>query len=95
MKRRKVRADFEAGELTIRIPVRVLVEEGTKTEEISGEKQLSVTELKVFEHLVEGKSNKEISTARGISVGTVKFHVSHILAKLRCKDRAEIMRKYS
>jgi hypothetical protein len=43
MKRRKVRADFEAGELTIRIPVRVLVEEGTKTEEISGEKQLSVT----------------------------------------------------
>ncbi len=39
--------------------------------------------------MARGYSNQEICTALGIAMPTVKFHVTHILAKLRADNRTE------
>ncbi len=51
--------------------------------------QLSPRELDVLRLIVGGKRNKEIAGALDISEGTVKIHVSSILAKLGVFDRTE------
>jgi two-component system, NarL family, response regulator DesR len=45
-------------------------------------------EREVLECLAEGGSNSEIADRLSISQRTVKYHVSHILEKLRARDRA-------
>lgn len=50
---------------------------------------LSTRELEVLEHLVAGKSNKEIATQLGITEATVKSHVSTILLRLNVEDRTQ------
>lgn len=42
---------------------------------------LSPSEMKVFEQVLLGKSNKEIAEAIGVRVKTVKFHMGNILKK--------------
>lgn len=51
--------------------------------------ELSDREREVLEHLAEGKSNKQIGRALGISDGTVKVHVANILHKLGAQGRSE------
>jgi len=46
-------------------------------------------ELAVLRLLAAGNSNREIGDALGISDGTVKIHVTHLLAKLGVTSRAE------
>jgi DNA-binding NarL/FixJ family response regulator len=46
-------------------------------------------ELAVLRLLAAGNSNREIGDALGISDGTVKIHVTHLLAKLDVTSRAE------
>ncbi|MDQ3625151.1 MAG: response regulator transcription factor, partial [Verrucomicrobiota bacterium] len=55
---------------------------------ISGE-DLSPRELEVLRLIGQGKSNKEIGGALGISEETVKRHVSNIFVKMRVADRAQ------
>jgi len=50
---------------------------------------LSARELKVAALIADGRSNKEISSALGISEATVKKHVGHILGKLGLADRLQ------
>lgn len=50
---------------------------------------LSSRELQVLEQLVTGKSNKEIAADLQIAEGTVKNHMSQILAKLGVLDRTQ------
>jgi len=52
-------------------------------------KQLSEREYEVLRLLVQGKTNPEVAQQLTISVGTVKIHVEHILAKLRVSDRTQ------
>ncbi len=52
-------------------------------------KQLSDREYEVLCLLAQGKTNPEIAQQLTISVGTVKIHVEHILAKLRVSDRTQ------
>ena len=52
-------------------------------------KQLSEREYEVLRLLVQGKTNPEIAQQLTISVGTVKIHVEHILAKLHVSDRTQ------
>ncbi len=52
-------------------------------------KQLSEREYEVLRLLAQGKTNPEIAQQLTISVGTVKIHVEHILAKLRVSDRTQ------
>lgn len=51
--------------------------------------QLSRRELEILAHLATGKSNKMIARSADIEVGTVKFHVNNILAKLNVASRTE------
>jgi DNA-binding NarL/FixJ family response regulator len=55
-----------------------------------GTRDLSARELDVAGLIADGRSNKEIGRALGISEPTVKKHVGHILAKLGLQDRLQI-----
>lgn len=50
---------------------------------------LTPRETRVLEFLADGFSNKTIANELGISVGTVKVHVKHVLAKLGLHSRLE------
>ncbi|MBG9801537.1 response regulator transcription factor [Brevibacillus laterosporus] len=51
---------------------------------------LTRREMEVAKHIMEGKSNKAISTALFITEGTVKNYVSRILEKLDLNNRTEL-----
>jgi DNA-binding CsgD family transcriptional regulator len=53
--------------------------------------QLTRREREVLQRLGEGLSNKEIADALQIEVGTVKLHVHHLLEKLGCRHRGELI----
>ena len=53
--------------------------------------QLTLRELEVLLELSKGSSNANIGLALYISEGTVKKHISSILAKLTLKNRMEAM----
>ena len=50
---------------------------------------LSQRELEVLEQLADGRSNKEIASHLRIAEGTVKNHMSQVLAKLGVLDRTQ------
>lgn len=50
---------------------------------------LSKREREVLDLIAKGKTNNDIANALFISIRTVKFHVSSILAKLNVKNRTE------
>ena len=54
--------------------------------------QLTVRERAVLRLLAQGGTNAEIGQQLALSEGTVKNHVSHILAKLNVPDRAHAIR---
>jgi DNA-binding NarL/FixJ family response regulator len=56
---------------------------------------LTAREGQVLRLLMRHLTNKEISKALLISERTVKFHVSHILAKLGLKDRRSLLPEIS
>jgi DNA-binding NarL/FixJ family response regulator len=51
--------------------------------------RLTRRELEILAHLSAGLSNKLIARAENIGVGTVKYHVNNILAKLDAGSRTE------
>jgi len=51
--------------------------------------RLTAKEKVVLARLVEGKSNSEIAHELGISIHTIKAHISHILEKLAVYDRVQ------
>jgi DNA-binding NarL/FixJ family response regulator len=61
----------------------------TILEEASHRPSLSARELEILGLIVEGFTNAEIGRAFGLSTGTVRTHVSHILEKLDVTDRTE------
>jgi len=66
------------------------------TLESMGQKTLfSERENSVIEHLLQGKSNKQIALALGISVRGVEFHLSNIYARLGVSSRTEAAMKLS
>jgi two-component system, NarL family, response regulator DegU len=50
---------------------------------------LTPREIEVLEGLAQGKTNREIAEDFVITVGTVKNHVEHIMAKLGVSDRTQ------
>ncbi len=50
---------------------------------------LSDRELEVLRRLAEGESNREIAGALFLAEGTVKNHVTNVLAKLGARDRTQ------
>jgi DNA-binding NarL/FixJ family response regulator len=56
---------------------------------------LTEREREVLVAVANGLSNQEIADRLHMGYGTVKTHVSHLLAKLDCRDRAQlVMRAY-
>jgi DNA-binding NarL/FixJ family response regulator len=53
--------------------------------------QLTERERDVLQQVATGKSNTEIAAALYLSVATVKTHVSRLLDKLDCRDRAQLV----
>lgn len=50
---------------------------------------LTPRELEVLRLVADGRANKEIADALGISISTVKLHVQDILVKLKAADRTQ------
>lgn len=50
---------------------------------------LTPRERQVLALIAQGRSNRQIATALGLSVGTVKVHVGNILTKLQVQDRVQ------
>lgn len=55
---------------------------------------LSPREQQVLDGLLENLSNKEIGARLNITERTVKFHVSHILAKFNVQRRADLILRF-
>jgi DNA-binding NarL/FixJ family response regulator len=53
--------------------------------------QLTGREHDVLRQVAAGKSNTEIAAELNLSVATVKTHVSRLLDKLDCRDRAQLV----
>ncbi|GKU78932.1 response regulator transcription factor [Paenibacillus sp. L3-i20] len=51
---------------------------------------ISPRELTILRHIGEGRSNREIAEQLGLSIGTVKNHVSQIMEKLELRDRTQL-----
>jgi DNA-binding CsgD family transcriptional regulator len=54
-------------------------------------RHLTEKEQDLYLLILSGKSNKEIATQLGITVRTVRFHVSNILAKHKATNRLELL----
>jgi DNA-binding NarL/FixJ family response regulator len=60
----------------------------------SGAERLTARQLAVLGLLANGNSNKEIARRLGISDGTVKVHMTAILAKLKVTTRAQAIASF-
>jgi len=56
-----------------------------------GFETLTERELEVLRAVAAGRSNQEIAHDLVVSYGTVKTHVSSLLMKLACRDRAQLV----
>jgi DNA-binding CsgD family transcriptional regulator/tetratricopeptide (TPR) repeat protein len=66
---------------------------GFRARPASGWEALTPTEVKVAYLVADGRSNPDVAAALFLSRNTVQTHVSHILAKLGARSRAEIIRE--
>ena len=62
---------------------------GNGSARVSLGSDLTPRERELLALMARGQSNQEIATSLGIGMPTVKFHVTHILAKLRADNRTE------
>jgi len=53
--------------------------------------QLTGRERDVLQQVAAGKSNTEVAAALNLSVATIKTHISRLLDKLDCRDRAQLV----
>jgi len=52
---------------------------------------LTPRQMEVLSHLWEGKQNKTIAHDLGMSEGTVKVHLKHIMKKLHASNRTQVV----
>jgi DNA-binding NarL/FixJ family response regulator len=55
---------------------------------------LTDTQRRVFDHLVLGKSNKEIASAVSLAEASVKGHITAIMTKFNCKSRCKVIARH-
>jgi len=65
----------------------------TKKEMLKGEREAGLTarELEILQHIVAGKSNKEIAADLGLSANTVAVHRANIMDRLGIHKTAELV----
>lgn len=52
---------------------------------------LTQIEREILPRLLAGLSNAQIAQARGVAVGTIKSHVTRLIAKFQVTSRAEVV----
>jgi len=52
---------------------------------------LPARQAEIARHIMSGKSDKQIARAMGISITTVRTHVSRVFRKFDLNDRGELM----
>lgn len=57
----------------------------------TAKRSLSKRELEVLQHIVSGRSNKEIATILSLSVNTVSVHRANIMEALQIRNTAELV----
>ncbi|HUI75193.1 MAG TPA: response regulator transcription factor [Candidatus Acidoferrum sp.] len=64
-----------------------------KQEQLKGERESGLTtrELEILQHIVAGKSNKEIAVELNLSVNTVSVHRANIMDRLGIHKTAELV----
>lgn len=62
-------------------------------EEFFKEYSLSEREMEIVKYIIKFQSNNEIAKNLYISIPTVKFHIKNIYAKLKVKNRKELIEK--
>jgi DNA-binding NarL/FixJ family response regulator len=64
-----------------------------RAESLKGERDAALTsrELEVLQHIVAGKSNKEIASALALSVNTISVHRANIMDRLGIHKTAELV----
>jgi len=55
--------------------------------------RLTPREMQVLDAIAEGRLNKQIAAELGISIKTVEVHRANVMAKLKARTVAELMRK--
>ena len=58
---------------------------------VAVDQQLTARELEVLQHIVAGKSNKEIASQLDLSVNTVSVHRANIMERLGIHKTAELV----
>ncbi len=74
------------GELAVRLLHRLA---GATPQPDVAASTLTARERDVLRLLVQGHTNRQIAAALVVSVGTIKIHVEHIIAKLGVSDRTQ------
>jgi DNA-binding NarL/FixJ family response regulator len=64
-----------------------------KTTHLPNNPPLTEKEREVLQHLVDGKSYKQIATASNISIETVRTHIKHIYSKLHVSSMSQAVAK--
>ncbi len=63
----------------------------SKNGEFPGKRPLSMRELEVLQHIVAGRSNKDIASLLGLSVNTVSVHRANIMDALSLHNTADLV----
>lgn len=72
-------SDYEVTPAAYELPLSFLQKRG-----------ISAREQEIIEHLIEGKTNREIATVLFISTNTVKTHIKNIYTKLEVSNRVQL-----
>jgi DNA-binding NarL/FixJ family response regulator len=65
-----------------------------RVQELTRQYALSPRQRQVLAHVADGRSNKFVAGKLGCSEGTVEYHVSALLKKLGCENRAEVVARF-
>ncbi|MGH9687739.1 MAG: response regulator transcription factor [Candidatus Acidiferrales bacterium] len=87
---------FEDGALQIQVTLSIPIEIRAKQVKLDlltrREAKLTVVQSRVLDLIMTGLENKEIANELHVATRTAKFHVSNLLAKMGCANRAELVR---
>jgi DNA-binding CsgD family transcriptional regulator len=83
--------DIEAGVAAIEtfLGVSMARVEGSSALVTAGDSPLTTREAEVLRLVAQGRANKEIAAALGVSINTVERHLTNLYIKIECRSRSE------